>query len=66
MSKPFWASKTLWVNLLALVAALLGIFEIDVGLTPAVQTAMVTSIMAVANMILRAVTKSAVTVKPDV
>lgn len=65
-AKPFWASRTLWVNLLALAAALAGIFEIDVGLTPAMQTAMVTSIMAIVNMILRAVTKSAVTVKSDV
>lgn len=63
--KPFWASRTLWVNLLALFAALGGIFEIDVGLTPAVQTAMVTSIMAIVNMILRAITKSAVVVKTD-
>ncbi len=66
MSKPFWASKTLWVNLVVLLAALAGIFEIDLGLTPAVQTALVTVIMAVVNMILRALTKSAVTVKPDV
>ena len=52
--------------MLALIAALLGVFEIDVGLTPAIQTAMVTSIMAIVNMILRAITKSAVAVRPDV
>ncbi len=65
-AKPFWTSKTLWINVIALIAALGGIFEIDIGLTPVVQTAMVTSIMAVVNMILRAITKSAVTVKAGV
>lgn len=66
MKKPFWASKTLWVNLIVLLAAIFGIFEIDIGLTPTVQTALATVIMAIVNMILRAITKSAVTVKSDV
>lgn len=66
MSKPFWTSRTLWVNLFILIAAAFGILEIDIGLTPQVQAAAVTVIMAVVNMVLRTVTKSAVTVKSDV
>jgi len=59
-TKPFWASKTLWVNAIALVAAISGAFGIDLGLDPETQTAIVGAVMSVVNIVLRFVTKSAV------
>lgn len=59
-SKPFWTSKTLWVNVVALVASVTGAFGIDVGLTPEAQASIVGGIMAVANIVLRLVTKQPV------
>jgi len=63
MPKPFWASKTLWANGLALLAALAVGFGLDLGLTPEVQGSIVAGIMAVANIVLRLVTKNGVKVK---
>jgi hypothetical protein len=60
--KPFWASKTLWVNLFAGVATVSTAFGFDLGLDPETQVAIVGGIIAVANMILRAMTKTAVSV----
>lgn len=59
-SKPFWASRTLWINAIALVAAVTGAFGIDLGLDAGTQTALVAGVMAVANIVLRLVTDSAV------
>lgn len=59
-SKPFWASKTLWVNAIALVAAVTGAFGMDLGLDPETQTAIVGAVMSVVNIVLRFMTKSAV------
>lgn len=59
-TKPFWASKTLWVNAIALVAAISGAFGLDLGLDPETQTAIVGAVMSVVNIVLRFVTKSAV------
>lgn len=63
-SKPFWASRTLWVNAVALLAAVTGAFGMDLGLDAETQTAIVGGIMAVVNMILRAVTKQPLSSKP--
>lgn len=52
----WYASKTLWVNVVALVATLAGAFKLDLGLTPEVQATVVTTIMAVVNIVLRFVT----------
>lgn len=60
MDKPFWASKTMWVNFLALLGALAAAFGLDLGLTPEVQGAIATGIMAVVNIVLRAMTSGAV------
>lgn len=60
-SKPFWASKTLWVNAIAGVAAVSTAFGLDLGLNPEAQTAIVGGIMAIANMVLRLVTNKGVT-----
>lgn len=59
-TKPFWASKTLWVNAIALVAAVTGAFGIDLGLDPETQTAIVGALMGVVNIVLRFMTKTAV------
>lgn len=52
----WFASKTLWVNLVAAVAALSGVLKLDLGLTPEVQATVVTTIMALVNIGLRFVT----------
>ena len=56
----FYASKTLWVNVVAAVAALAGVFKLDLGLTPEVQATVVTTILALVNVGLRLVTKTPV------
>lgn len=61
-SKPFWASKTLIVNVLAGFAAVAGAFGIDAGLDPEAQAAIATGALAVINIILRFITKAPVTV----
>ncbi len=62
-SKPFWASKTLWVNVVAIIAAITGALNVDLGLDPETQVAVVGGIMGAVNVALRFVTKSGVTVK---
>ena len=52
----FYASKTLWINVVATVATLAGVFKIDLGLTPEVQATVVTTILALVNIGLRFVT----------
>lgn len=59
-TKPFWASKTLWINAVSLVASVTGAFGLDIGLTPEAQTSIVGGVMAVVNIILRLVTKAGV------
>ena len=56
--KPFWASKTMWVNLVALVATVSTAFGLDLGLTPENQVAVVGAVIAVLNIALRFVTKA--------
>jgi len=59
-TKPFWQSKTLWVNVIAGVATVAGVFKLDLGLTPEVQAELATGILAVVNIVLRFTTKTAV------
>jgi len=54
--KPFWASKTLWVNVIAFMAAISTAFGIDLGLDPENQIAVVGGVMAFVNVVLRFVT----------
>ena len=56
----WYASKTLWVNVVAAVATLAGVFKLDLGLTPEVQATVVTTILALVNIGLRLVTKTPV------
>lgn len=64
-TKPFWASRTLWVNALAFAAATTGAVGVDLGLTPEVQASIVTGVMAVVNIILRFVTTTGVSAKKE-
>ena len=59
-AKPFWASKTLWVNAVALIAAAAGAFGLDIGLDPELQVTIVGAVMAVVNIVLRFVTTTPV------
>jgi hypothetical protein len=56
----WYLSKTLWVNVVAAVATVAGLFKLDLGLTPEVQATVVTTILALANIALRLVTKTAI------
>lgn len=61
-SKPFWQSKTLWVNVIAGAAAVSTAFGLNLGLDADTQVALVGGVMAVINVILRLITKAPVTV----
>ena len=51
--KKFWTSKTLWVNIVAIIAMIVQLYKQDFILTPEIQF----SILAVINIILRLITK---------
>jgi len=59
-TKPWFASKTLWVNFVAVVAAMTGAFGIDLGLDPETQVTIVGAIMGVVNIILRFTTSTGI------
>ena len=59
-SKPFWASKTIWVNGLSFIAAITGAYGLDLGLDETAQASIVGGVMAVANVALRLMTKSGI------
>jgi hypothetical protein len=58
--KPFWASKTLWVNFIALAASASVAMGLDLGLTAESQAEIVGGVMATVNIALRLVTKTPV------
>lgn len=60
-SKHMLTSKTFWVNLIALVAILLG--TQGVAISPEEQGAMVAGILAIVNVALRLVTTKPVRIK---
>ena len=60
-TKPFWASRTLWVNFVAIVAAVLGTFGLGDVLDPEFQATVVAAVMGIVNIILRFVTTKPVT-----
>ncbi|MCH8103755.1 MAG: hypothetical protein IIB28_11445 [Chloroflexi bacterium] len=55
--KPWYASKTLWANIIAGAAAVAGAFGVDLGLDPETQVKLAAGIVVVMNIILRLVTK---------
>ena len=54
--KRWYASKTLWANLIAGGVTVAGVFGIDVGLEPESQAQLVAGVMVVVNILLRLVT----------
>lgn len=57
-SKPWYASKTIWANILAFAATVATVLGVDLPfeLTPETQAEIVAAIMAVVNIALRFVT----------
>ena len=54
--KKWYASKTLWANLIAGGVTIAGVFGVDVGLDPEAQAQLVAGVMVVVNIVLRLVT----------
>jgi hypothetical protein len=59
-SKKWYTSKTLWVNLIAVVAEVLGVVA-GINITPELAV----TILAVINIILRAITKEPIEWKSE-
>jgi len=59
--KSWYLSRTLWVNVLAGIAAVSGAFGLDLGLSTETQTAIVGGVMAIINVVLRVVTTTPLT-----
>jgi hypothetical protein len=55
-TKPWYASKTIWANVVAFIATMAAVFGADFGLTPEVQAEIVAAVMAVVNIGLRFIT----------
>ena len=55
-NKPWYASKTIWANIVAFAATLAVIFGVDLGLTPETQAEIVAAVLAAVNIVLRLVT----------
>lgn len=64
-TKIWWASKTLWVNVVALIAMITSAFGLNLGLDAEMQVAIVGAIMAVVNIVLRFATKTPVTLSQN-
>lgn len=61
-SKSIFTSKTFWVNVIAGIVAVGTAFGLKLDIDADTQTAIVGGVMAVANIILRFMTKAPVTV----
>mgnify|MGYP001401591240 CR=1 FL=1 len=59
-TKAWYASRTLWVNIIAGVVTAAGAFGIDLGLTPETQAQLVAGVLVIVNIALRLVTKTAI------
>ncbi len=64
-TKVWFASKTLWVNFIAVIAAVASAFGLDLGLDPESQVAIVGGVMAVVNIMLRFATTTALGAASD-
>ena len=58
--KPWFASKTIWANIVAFAATAAVIAGVDVGLTPEVQAEIVAAVLAGVNVVLRLITKQGI------
>ncbi|MDH3231222.1 MAG: hypothetical protein OEN55_15640 [Alphaproteobacteria bacterium] len=61
-SKPWYASKTIWANMVAFAATMAMVFGLDLpfDLTAEVQAEIVAAVMAVVNIALRFVTDTSI------
>ena len=55
-TKPWYLSRTFWVNIVAGAVTLGGVFGVDLGLTAETQAELVAGILVVVNIVLRFVT----------
>lgn len=60
--KSIFASRTLWANVIALLATVATLMGADVGMDAETQGALLAGVMAVVNIVLRVVTKEPVKV----
>lgn len=60
-AKPWWTSKTIWTNLIALVGSLVVALGLDAGRWAEISTVS----LAVVNVVLRFVTNEPVSLTPD-
>lgn len=60
VAKPFWASKTIWTNVVGLGLILATAFGLDLGLGAEQQLTIVAGILVIANTYLRFITTEAV------
>ena len=59
-AKKWYQSKTIWANVLGGAATIAGVFGLDLGLTPEAQAQIVAGVLALINVVLRLVTKTAI------
>ena len=52
-TKPFWQSKTFWVNIIAILVTVTGALGFDLGLDAEAQVMWAGTIMGVVNIVLR-------------
>ena len=55
-NKPWYASKTLWANIIAGAVTVAGALGLNLGLDSAAQAELVAGVMVVVNIVLRLVT----------
>ena len=60
-AKPWWMSKTIWTNLLALIGSIL----ISLGFDPGRWAEIATVLLAVTNVMLRLVTKDEIALETE-
>jgi hypothetical protein len=56
--KNWWESKTIWVNVVAIIAGITGYFGLPVDIEPEMAMTIFPSALAVINLILRGTTKT--------
>ena len=61
MNKNWYASRTLWANIIALVVTTAAVFGYDLGLDAEAQSTVVAGVMAVVNIVLRLDTSTKIT-----
>jgi hypothetical protein len=64
-TKPWYASKTIWANLVAFAATMATIAGIDLGFDAATQAELVAGVMAIVNVALRMITSAGVSMTPS-